>query len=216
MGLGSLVLVNPRTLNEELMVAMATPQGAKVLANLKTFPTLREAVEPYQLVVGTTARPGSRRGPLLTPRQLAPTLLAEDNPRVALVFGPERMGLSTSDLRLCQKIVRVPTDNPQASSLNLAQAVLIFGYELLLAAEGPTPPPSPVKAAPQINLNEMYDDLESTLTKIGFLPDSNSGHWLMNIKKIFNRSQLTVGECDLFRGICRQIRWAVNNLTSLK
>jgi tRNA/rRNA methyltransferase len=216
MGLGSLVVVNPRTLNPELSLAMATAAGESVLANMRIHETLREAVEPYELVVATTARIGGRRGPLMSPRQIAPTLLIPNAPATALVFGPERMGLSTEDLRLCHKYVKIPTDNPKSSSLNLAQAVLILGYELLMAAGGETPPPPPVKPAAQKSLNDMYDDLETTLVKIGFLPADNPGHWLMNIKKIFNRSQLTVGECDLLRGICRQIRWAVNNMDRLE
>jgi tRNA/rRNA methyltransferase len=195
---------------------MATPQGESVLKGARTFASLREALEPYELVVGTTARAGSRRGPLYTPRQIAPLLIGPKAPTTALVFGPERMGLTTAELHLCHKIVRVPTDNPKASSLNLAQSVLIMGYELLLAAGGEPAPPPPVKAASQKVLNDMYDDLESTLLKIGFLPENNPGHWLMNIKKIFIRGQLTKGECDLLRGICRQIRWAVNNLDRLE
>jgi tRNA/rRNA methyltransferase len=217
MGLGSLVAVNPRTVNEELMAATATVHAEHVLGAMKICSSLREALEPYDLVIGTTARGGNRRGPLLTPRQLAPSLLFAENPlKTALVFGPERTGLSTEDLRLCHKTVTIPTDDPQTSSLNLAQAVLILGYELLLAAGGEPAPPPEVKAAPQKTVNDMYDDLEGTLTAIGFLPEANSGHWLMNIKKIFNRSQLSKGECHLLRGICRQIRWAVNNMDKLE
>jgi tRNA/rRNA methyltransferase len=216
MGLGGLILVRPRTINEELITATATIHAEHILRETKTFNSLEEAVAPFEMVIGTTARGGNRRGPFYTPSQLAPQLLfSQDAPPIALVIGPERMGLSTQDLRLCQKIVSIPTADPQASSLNLAQAVLILGYELLLAAGGESPPPPKIKAASQENLLGMYEDLENTLTKIGFLPEDNPGHWLMNIKKIFNRSQLTPGECDLLRGICRQIRWAVNNMDHL-
>jgi tRNA/rRNA methyltransferase len=212
-GLGRLKVVNPRSLNQGLMEATATRGALGILEVMTIHPDLRSALEPYALVVGTTARAGSRRGPLLTPAQLAPLLLSGDPPLpAALVFGPERMGLSTADLRLCQKVVRVPTSKSAASSLNLAQAVLILGYELLLAAGGEPPPPPAVASAPQSALGLMYDELESVLTGIGFLPADNPGHWLMNIKKIFNRSSLTSGECDLLMGICRQIRWAVKNL----
>jgi tRNA/rRNA methyltransferase len=131
---------------------------------------------------------------------------------VAILFGPERMGLSTVDLRLCHKIIRIPTHDSASSSLNLAQAVLIVGYELLLAAGGEPPPPPPVTPARLELLERMYEELESCLTGIGFLPADNSGHWLSNIRKIFNRSLLSSGECDLLLGLCRQIRWAVKNL----
>jgi tRNA C32,U32 (ribose-2'-O)-methylase TrmJ len=51
--------------------------------------------------------------------------------------------------------------------------------------------------------------------RIGFLPADNPEHWLMNIKKIFNRSLLTSGECNLWRGVCRQLRWALENADRL-
>jgi tRNA/rRNA methyltransferase len=92
----------------------------------------------------------------------------------------------------------------------LAQAVLLIGYELLLAAVASPDPPA-VRPAPQNELSGMYADLADLLLKIGFLPADNHEHWLMNIKKIFNRSLLTSGECNLWRGICRQARWAMNN-----
>jgi tRNA/rRNA methyltransferase len=213
-GLGRLIVVNPRTLNRELMEATATVHAAPILEGMTVAPSLREALNPYRVVVGTTARAGSRRGPLIGPRRLARELL--DPIPTALVFGPERMGLSTEDLRLCQKVVRVPTASPDTSSLNLAQAVLIMGYELLMAAGGEPPEPRPIQPASQMAVNLMYDELEDTLTAIGFLPADNPGHWLMNVKKIFNRSLLSKGECDLLMGICRQIRWAVKNLDGLE
>jgi len=214
MGLGRLVLVRPRSLFREVMESTATIQAFKVLADMAVYEDLDEALAPYGLVVGTTARAGRQRGPLYTPRQLAPVLLTGDSQGqawpVAILFGPERMGLSTGDLRRCQKVVRIPTDGQKSSSLNLAQAVLLMGYELLMAAGSPPDPPS-VRPAPQAELSGMYADLSDILLRIGFLPADNPEHWLMNIKKIFNRSLLTSGECNLWRGICRQARWALDN-----
>ena len=214
MGLGRLVLVRPRSLYRELMESTATSHAMKVLAEMKVYEDLDEALANYGLVVGTTARPGRQRGPFYTPRQLAPCLLNSDSQGqvwpVAILFGPERMGLATSDLRRCQKVVRIPTDGPETSSLNMAQAVLLIGYELLMAA-GDMPGPPAVRPASQAELSGMYDDLADFLLKIGFLPADNHEHWLMNIKKIFNRSLLTSGECNLWRGVCRQARWALAN-----
>lgn len=217
MGLGRLVLVRPRSLHRELMETTATSQALKIVEEMVIHQQLDQALAPYRQVVATTARMGNRRGPFYSPRQLAPQLLpvpGEEACPTAILFGPERMGLSTVDLRLCQKIVRIPTDQPEASSLNLSQAVLLLGYELLLAAGGEPQAPA-VKPAPQHQLAEMYADLSQTLVYIGFLPDDNPEHWLMNIKKIFNRSQLTSGECNLWRGICRQLHWALNNTDKL-
>ena len=217
MGLGRLVLVRPRSLNWDLIESTATSHAHRVLKDMAVFRELPEALAPYGLAVGTTARVGNRRGPFYTPRQLAAELLggqeAEPTP-TAILFGPERMGLATEDLRRCQKVVRIPTDDPETSSLNLAQAVLLLGYELIVAAGGEPEAPA-VKPADQAELNGMYEDLSATLVHIGFLPADNPEHWLMNIKKIFNRSLLTNGECNLLRGICRQFRWALENTDKL-
>ena len=188
-GLGRLVVVAPRTINRALMEAAATSHAQSVLKSMLVAPDL--------------------------PSALAPLVLSGDPPKTALVFGPERMGLSTADLRLCQKVVRIPTAKSAASSLNLAQAVLILGYALLLGAGGEPASPPAATAAPHSSVSRMYSELESVLVGIGYLPAENPGHWLMNIKKILNRTLLSQGECDLLLGICRQIRWAVRNLSEL-
>ncbi len=211
MGLGKLILVRPRSLYRELIETTATSHSARVLDEMRIFQELPEALAGYGQIIGTTARVGNRRGPFYTPRQLAPALLPQPETEpipVAVLFGPERMGLSTEDLRHCHKVVRIPTDDPETSSLNLAQSVLILGYELIMAAGGEPEAPA-IKPASRAEEESMYADLMDVLLQIGFLPASNPGHWLMNIKKIFNRSLLTSGECNLFRGICRQIRWAL-------
>ncbi|UQZ89405.1 rRNA methyltransferase [Deltaproteobacteria bacterium Smac51] len=218
MGLGRLILVRPRSLNWELIEATATSHSGRILKDIVIHQELEEALEPYGLVIGTTARVGNRRGPFYTPRQLVSELLPQNGLEPiasAILFGPERMGLSTEDLRHCQKVVRIPTDDPETSSLNLAQAVLILGYELIMAAGGEPEAPK-IKPASHDELNGMYEDLSETLIHIGFLPADNPEHWLMNIKKIFNRSLLTTGECNLWRGVCRQIRWALSNTDKLR
>lgn len=216
MGLGELALVRPASLSLNVVRSMATSAGAEIAAAMTSHETLAEALGGCHLVVGATARLGSHRGPFHTPKMLAREILdLPEGQRCALVFGPERMGLSTADLRLCQKVIRIPTCGPETSSLNLAQAVLIVGYELLTAGVGEPANPPRISAASQFELNGMYDQLKTTLLDIGFLPASNPDHYLMNIKKIFNRTALSSGECNLLRGICRQIRWAVKNSRQL-
>ena len=209
MGLGRLILVDPNKLEDDLMLAAATRCGQPVIEALTVFPTLEEALAGFQYVIGSTARLGNHRGPFLTPRQTA-RRVAELGPNIntALVFGPERSGLTTAELRLCQAVVRIPTADPKSSSLNLAQAVLLIGYEVMLA-DRPDNPAAKIKPAEASELQRMYDRLSETLVSIGFLPDENTDHWLMSFKRIFNRSGLTSGECNLLLGVCRQIDWAV-------
>ncbi|MDR2405703.1 MAG: RNA methyltransferase, partial [Deltaproteobacteria bacterium] len=168
-GLGRLILVRPRLSNLSLMEASATRQGEGILESALIFSDLPLALSPYNFIVGTTARLGENRGKVLSPRELAPTLLCDDIGRVALIFGTEREGLTTEELRLANNVVSIPTESPEASSLNLSQAVLIMGYELLLAATE-EPAPLNIKAAEFSDLERAYQDLEKVLVEIGFLP----------------------------------------------
>ncbi len=209
MGVGQLIVVQPYHLEKQVLLSMGTRLAHPLIEGMLVYDNLLEALADFQFVVGTTARRGARRGPIDTPRGIAKKIMAlGPETRVALLFGPERMGLTKAELRLCQALVTIPTANPKVSSLNLAQAVLIIGYELLMAGL-PESQPGRVKMAPMSQVQAMYDDLSKTLVDIGFLPDKNTGHWLMTFKRIFNRSGLTTGDCNLLRGVCRQINWAV-------
>jgi tRNA/rRNA methyltransferase len=206
-GLGRLILVRPRISKPELMEASATRQGRSRLSAAEIHSDLKSALAPYSLVAAASARGGGKRGVVYSPRRAAPLFLAANIGRAAILFGTERAGLSSADLRSAHLVVTIPTEDPENSSLNLAQSVLILGYELLLASGGEPPPPPVVSAAPFQDVDRALGDLEATLASIGFLPETNTGGWFMNVKKIFNRSLLTRGECDLIQGICRQIRY---------
>ena len=214
MGLGRLIVVNPYFLDKHIILAAGTRAAHDLVENMTVKDDLVEALSEFHYVIGTSARQGSHRGPFFNPRTMAAHLTElGSEQRIALLFGPERSGLTTEDLRLCQAVVRIPTANSKTSSLNLAQAVLILGYELLLAAAEPASENNRlkprIKPAPMNEVQAMYDHLEETLVNIGFLPDKNTGHWLMSFKRIFNRSGLTHGDCNLIRGVCRQIKWAI-------
>jgi len=93
-------------------------------------------------VVMTTGRqvPGA-----LSPEQAAARLLSSPG-TAALLFGDEVRGLSNRDLRRAGAVATIPTAGK--SSLNLAQAVLVFGYEILKARSPAGPPPRPSSRSP--------------------------------------------------------------------
>ncbi len=78
--------------------------------------------------------------------------------RVSIVFGPEASGLRNDELDLCQARVHIPTAADH-SSLNLAQAVLILGYEVFLAASRDEPRPQPNRERPPARSKAALDDL---------------------------------------------------------
>jgi TrmH family RNA methyltransferase len=124
----------------------------------------------------------------------------------ALVFGPERSGLSNDELALCHQLVAVPTD-PAQPSLNLAQAVLLGCYELARATTlRPTPPRELASGA---ELDGLADHLDDTLHAIGFLQPPQGRRLLHELRAFINRAGPSPREVRVFRGILRQIGWAI-------
>ena len=209
MGLNRLVLVDPKNCDADRMAKTATGSSTKVLREMDIYKDLREALAPFQYLVGTTARIGASRPALARPGSLARRLIpiSQDN-LVAILFGPEDRGLSNDQLRFCHTIATVPTAS--FSSLNLAQAVMIFCYELLLATDRPRQDTPVPRLANSFELEGMYDHLREMLSKIGFLDPQNPEHWLLNIRRFLSRIPLRAREVRIIRGVCRQMDWYVS------
>ncbi len=124
--------------------------------------------------------------------------------QVALLFGPEDRGLTNAQLRYCHVLVTIPTAG--FSSLNLAQAVMILCYELLLAGSKPVDRFVP-RLANRRELDGMYEHLKETFIKIGFINPENPDHWMQNVQRFFSRVGLRARDVKVIRGICRQIDW---------
>jgi tRNA/rRNA methyltransferase len=209
MGIGRLVVVDPPDCDLTRILKMATHVAEDVVADMEILDTLRDALAPFQYIVGTTARVGSQRQTLKSPRKVAQELAAiSQNNQVALLFGPEDRGLSNRDLRYCHSLVTIPTSN--FASLNLAQAVMVMAYEVFLAGT-PEPTPRVPRLASSYELEGMYDHLKSALARIHFLNPENPDYWLNSIRRFANRLGLQAREVKTIRGICRQIDWACSS-----
>src|SRR5687767_5322110 len=134
MGLTRLRLVAPDDFSAYRIAGIA--HGAEpLIERIAFFDTLDTALADTTLVVGTTARRRAASYLWSHPRAAAPELLAYDTAAdrpLAIVFGREDTGLLNEEIDRCDRVLVVPTSELN-SSLNLAQAVLIIGYELLLA-----------------------------------------------------------------------------------
>lgn len=206
MGLKDLRLVHPPLDRGEDARKLA--HGAEdILDGARRCFTLEEALDDVHYVVGTTARLGGWRQNPLTPREAAPELfaLAQAENRVAILFGSEDRGLSNEAIRHCQMLISIPTSR-EHTSLNLAQAVLLIAYELFTcpttARQGASPP-----LASHTHLEAMFAELGESLELIHFLKPGNPDYWLMAFKRLFGRVHLETREVNMFRGVCRQIRW---------
>jgi tRNA/rRNA methyltransferase len=155
------------------------------------------------LVVGASGRPAPAA---LTPRELAARETAVSGARrVSIVFGPEASGLRNDELALCHEIVRIPTA-PEQTSLNLAQAVLVIGYEIFLSSSRSASRRKGV--APAGDLEAALDDLRAGLLAIGYLNAANPEAILTEIRRLVARAAPTDREVALLRGLGRQMRWA--------
>jgi len=205
-GLGQLVIVRQQPMREPWIRAMAAHAG-DVVDRMRRCGTLAEAVADCALVVGTTCRSGPYRRTPLSPRSAAPVIVARARQQpVALVFGPEDHGLSNVDLSLCQQLITIPTSTAY-SSLNLAQAVMICAYELLLAAQESleTEPPPPLATAERVE--QVFTHLRRALLAIGFLHADNPEHIMFALRRLLGRTGLEEREVRILLGLARQIEW---------
>jgi len=206
MGLTGLRLVNPcRTDHPEaLKFAVA---ARDLLEEAVIFPTLKEALADCPFSVATTRRHGKYRQEIFTPAEIAGKIGAvKGTGRVALVFGREDSGLTTDEVALCRWQATIPTAG-DFGSLNLAQAVLVFAYELF-RDEGVTIPRLERMPAPSGELEILYEHMEQTLLRIGFLNPQNPDHIMRTLRRIFARAELDPREVSVLRGMMAQIDWA--------
>jgi tRNA/rRNA methyltransferase len=209
MGIGRLVLAAPRCeINEE--ARRMAKAGTGVLDAALVYPSLTAAVAEINMLVGTTGKRGGYRADVATPRSLAPEILNHaENQTVGILFGPEDTGLIDEDLRLCQLLIRIPTSR-DADSINLAQAVMIISYELMLGGFEHKPGRAPRLAALE-QTEAMYAQLEEALLKTGFLHPQNAKHMMFAIRRLFGRAGLEPSDVGVLRGIARQINWFASN-----
>jgi tRNA/rRNA methyltransferase len=210
-GLSALTLVNPKPLDLGEARKMAC-HAHHVLEARQECATLAEAIADCALVVGTSAREGLYRQHAKSPREWAPTILdtAKTSP-VALVFGREDKGLSNDELALCNHIIQIPTD-PDCSSLNLSQAVLICCYEIFVLSGIYEPPIEKSELATSELRERMFDIWRELLLTIGFMEPDKADHMMQGIRRLMGRGAQTEDDVRILMGIARQTEWAVEHL----
>lgn len=198
--------------------AQRTAAGADgVIDHAVLYDDVAAAVADCQRVYATTARRRDMVKRLVTPRAAAADIHAAmaAGEQVAVLFGPERSGLTNDEVALADTVIEAPL-NPAFSSLNLAQAVLLVAWELhchgdigparqlSTGASGPGKPaggPRP-KRATAGQIGHLFQHLERELDRCGFLalPDKRPG-MVRNIRSLFLRADLTEQEVQTLRGI---------------
>jgi len=201
MGLDRLHLVGPKRFPSEDAEAMAA-HATDVLQSASVHTGLDQALNGTVFAAACTARSRDLSHAVLTARETAARLVHEAaRGPVALVFGPEKYGLTVEEVNRCSVIAMVPA-NPHYSSLNLAAAVQIFAYEVHLAAQAiDTYPQEVFEPAPYQDLERLFEHLEQTLYDIEFLDPKNPKRLMRRLRRLFQRARLEREEVNILRGI---------------
>ena len=209
-GLSDLRLVAPREgwprndAHRDTAYAAAAGAG-HLLDTARVFETLPDAIADLNLVFATTARERGQGKRIEAPVDaMAETRAHIDRgERIGVLFGPERTGLDNDEVGLADAIVTFPV-NPAYASLNLAQAVLLVGYEWMRAAHGDAPPfertdYSP--PAPREMILSFFDYLEAAREENGFFrPEGKAPVMRRNLRNIFHRMEMTEQDVRTLRG----------------
>ncbi len=231
-GLIDLRLVAPRDGWPNVKAVSSAAGATAVLDRVRLYDTTAEAVADLRHVLATTARPRYMLKPEATPRAAAADLrrwLAADEP-AGILFGRERTGLDNDDVALADTIITVPI-NPAYASLNLAQAVLLVGYEWFqaatggggngsgdaagkgarggnsaAAASGETTTETRTPPASRAELENFFLHLERELDHCGFLRNVEKRPIMVrNIRNLFLRAGLYEQEVQTLHGIVSEL-----------
>ena len=205
MGLSRLTLVNPKQFPDAEADRLAAG-ATDVLETTEVVSSLHEAVADCQMVIASTARIRGYDLPALTPEQCANELVkhAEQGP-VALLFGPERFGVSNDDFALARARVTIPA-NSNYSSLNLASSVQILCYEICKHVSGKVRAEEPTPELPTSQeLEYFYEHLERTFLDTGFINRSHQGEIMQRLRHLYSKAGPNKMEINILRGMLASI-----------
>ena len=222
MGIGRLVLVNPRftdVLVHEEAIAMASG-ATDVLQSTRIVSSTADALLGVQFAIGLSARQRELAPPVMGARQgvawVFDGLKASVSSNVALVFGPERTGLSNDDLLLCQRQIMIEA-NPVYSSLNLSQAVQVLCYELrqtMLNSPNaewlhditlPMVQDSSSALAGADDINRLSERFIQAMSAVDFLNPERPKKLIPRIRRLLSKAGLEREEVDLLHGFLSDV-----------
>ena len=189
-------IVNPRDGWPNISAQRAAAGADHILEKVELFDTVEQAVADCTLLFATTARAHDQAKPVVAPEAAAQAMAGElvGGGTVGILFGRERYGLQNEEVALANRIITFPV-NPGFASLNLAQAVLLIGYEWFkLSTAGALPFAMPERSEPasQHQMQAFFDNLVRELDRVEFLrPAEKRDTMLVNLRNIFTRMDPT-------------------------
>jgi tRNA/rRNA methyltransferase len=206
-GLSELRLVAPRGGWPKKGAHAAASGATHVLDGVKLYATVRGAIADLNYVLATTRRPRGQMKRVLTPEEALPDarrrIAAGEG--VGILFGRERAGLGNDEVSLADAIVTFPVD-PAFGSVNLAQAVLLVGYEWARSA-GVAPAAGDRRTPPASRemIVSFFEYLEAELEAVNFYPADKKPVMTRNMRDIFHRLALTEQDVRTLRGAVRAL-----------
>ena len=189
--------------------ATAAASGAThILENARLFPDAASAVADLNHVLATTARERGQMKRVVTPAEVMPEIAERigTGQRTGILFGRERIGLTNEEISLADAILTFPV-NPAFASLNLAQAVLLTGYEWFKTTGG-EPPFRDIAHSPpaaRATIHSMFDYVETELDRCGFFPPGKKPVMTANLRDILLRLDMTEQEARTLRGVFKSL-----------
>jgi tRNA/rRNA methyltransferase len=208
--LSRLRLVNPRDGWPNIAAQRAAAGADHILEKVELFGTVQAAVADLDLLFATTARAHDQAKPVVAPDEAAREIVSHvaGGGGAGILFGRERAGLTNDEVALANRIVTFPV-NPGFASLNLAQAVLLMGYEWFkLATEGALPFAMPERSerASHHQIDAFFENLVRELDKVEFLrPREKRDTMLVNLRNIFTRMDPTKQDMHTLHGVVMAI-----------
>jgi tRNA/rRNA methyltransferase len=212
-GLDRMRVVDPRDgWPNQKAVAMASGAG-RLLDEAGLYQDTPAALGDCSYVYATTARVRGLTKPVLSPeaamQDAAKRTTAGE--KVAILFGPERAGLENDDIARANAIISVPV-NPAFPSLNLAQCVLLTGYEWRRATTeivGQEIEMAGTEWASAIEVEKLSEHYEDRLETAGFFfPETKAPGMKQNLRNFWSRLPLTRADVQMLHGMLRQmVRW---------
>lgn len=220
-GLEELRLVNPRDGWPNERARIAASGATFIIDEAEAVAAFGEAIAPYNWICATTARQRDLAKPVLTPEGAAREMARriERGEKVAMLFGRERNGLETGEIANADAIVMIPVA-PRFASLNLAQSVLLLGYEWMKIDGGATlgrvtTYESPrgeglhnrgSPAADKRAILGFFEHLESELDHAGFFnPPEKRPTMVQNLRSMFTRLEASEQEIRTLRGMLKAL-----------
>lgn len=185
-----------------------TAAGADhILAGARLADRMGDALAGCRITFATSARPRHSRKPVLTPREAAEKMreAVAQGLKPGILFGPERSGLTADDLAATDFIVTCPV-NPDFSSLNLAQAVVLMSYEWYVAGEAPAAPHEADPPAPFNEMDSFLTHLDDSLEKSGYFDvPGRTASTKRSLAGLIAHARFTSDDLRMLHGVIRSL-----------